>query len=440
MLPHDVPTSWPSLPPSSADKQSAASLACKLRLERLAEDAIRLGSREAASELLRTEREAFEAHSPAALESLRRMLMQLSEGIKTCGAETIVLGAHTLRTPVWATAPMVTQCDLPFRLLTRRYGARLVYSEMLMASEFAASARYREIGLGLRPGDTCVPADDHPLVVQFAANTPEALLHAGIAAQRCGADAIDLNLGCPQNRARDGHYGSFLADQDDWDLVCQMVRACVQSSELIIPVTCKIRLQPTVEATIEFAQRLEQAGCALLAVHGRRRGNERHRRHGPADLDAIRRIRASLTIPVLTNGNVSSSADALDALRVTGCHGVMSAEELLRDPVLFARCDATLNADHRSVGRHGIDGGGPPANPPTAAEEPTLLPDAVSVASQYLALCERHPPSSVWAVGRMEDGPIEVCCACAVCSRASAVCSRASAVPSSLALKRHPPA
>ena len=88
---------------------------------------------------------------------------------------------------------MVTQSDAAFRLLTRRHGARLVYSEMLMADEFAADPSYRQTGLGLQGG--CVPEADHPLIVQFAANDPEVLLRAALAAQECGADAVDINLG-----------------------------------------------------------------------------------------------------------------------------------------------------------------------------------------------------------------------------------------------------
>ena len=87
----------------------------------------------------------------------------------------------TLRTPVWTMAPMVTQSDAPFRLLVRRHGARLVYSEMLMAEDFANEPHYRTTGLGLVDGR--VPEDDHPLTVQFAANDPETLLRAALAAQ-----------------------------------------------------------------------------------------------------------------------------------------------------------------------------------------------------------------------------------------------------------------
>jgi tRNA-dihydrouridine synthase 1 len=399
---------FPPLPRSSAqvraDQARASSHAEHERLELAAASALSLGAA-AVSTLLAQERSAFELNAPDLLRSLRQAAAGLRETVPARAerAVSIQLGALLLPTPVWTVAPMVTQCDAPFRLLTRRYGARLVYSEMLMADQFAASADYRAVGLGLRGDALVVPEADHPLVVQFAANEPATLLAAALEAQRAGADAVDINLGCPQNRARDGHYGSFLHDRPDWPLVCAMVAACAGCAELTIPICCKIRLQPALEDTIEFALQLQAAGCALLAVHGRRRGNESHRRSGPADLNAIAAIKAALSIPVLSNGNVSSFDDALQALHATGADGVMSAEEVLRDPAVFARCDLAL-------GRDGYELGGPPPagiygeagedGEAGEAGEDAPPPDALLLASEYLALCLQHEPSSVWSFER----------------------------------------
>lgn len=199
-----------------------------------------------------------------------------------------------------------------------------------------------------------------------------------------------------------------------------MVTACVQAAELHIPVTCKVRLQPTLEATIEFCQRLERAGCALVAVHGRFRGDEKHRRSGAADLHAIRAIKAALSIPVLSNGNVSSYGDAIEALRVTGADGVMAAEEILRDPALFDRCDRAIapmaddvsSSSASSPAFPAAFSAAAPAAAPVAlaASLPirSAIPDVVSLSDEYLSLCLLHPPSSVWTIGASEDGPGEV--------------------------------
>jgi tRNA-dihydrouridine synthase len=119
---------------------------------------------------------------------------------------------------------------------SRRFGCSVVYSEMLLADRFASDPSYRIEAFG--SGIT-----DHPLVVQFASNDPETFLAAALLAQSMGADGVDLNLGCPQRRAREGHYGSWMTDQDDWDLCCAIVHTAAENDSLRIPVTVKIRLQ-----------------------------------------------------------------------------------------------------------------------------------------------------------------------------------------------------
>jgi tRNA-dihydrouridine synthase 1 len=170
-------------------------------------------------------------------------------------------------------APMVGQSDLPFRRLVRNHGATVVYSEMFMADAFATDSMYREQALGVG-----VRANDHPLVVQFAANDPEVfaaacfevrehvpptiktqkghkevrlILRLWLQAEQLGADGVDLNLGCPQDRAKLGHYGAYLTDPCDWARCEALIAAAV--ARVRIPVTVKIRLQPTLDATIAFA-------------------------------------------------------------------------------------------------------------------------------------------------------------------------------------------
>jgi tRNA-dihydrouridine synthase 1 len=84
--------------------------------------------------------------------------------------------------------------------------------------------------------------------------------------------AIDLNLGCPQNIAKRGNYGSFL--MNDLNLVGEMVRHV--SSNLAIPITCKIRVFPTIKESVDYALMLQEAGCKMLTVHGRLREQRGH--------------------------------------------------------------------------------------------------------------------------------------------------------------------
>lgn len=121
-----------------------------------------------------------------------------------------------------------------------------------------------------------------PLFAQFCANDPATLLRAAqLVQERC--DAVDLNLGCPQRIARKGRYGAFL--MDDLPLIERLVSAL--STSLAVPVTCKIRIFPELQRTLEYARMLQAAGCSILAVHGRTRDQKRAR-DTRADWDAIK--------------------------------------------------------------------------------------------------------------------------------------------------------
>jgi len=117
----------------------------------------------------------------------------------------------------FVTAPMVNQSDLPFRILTRRYGATLTYTQMYLAENMIRDDDYkRAILLDMQNGIGEPLA--RPVVVQLAGNEPSVLVQAALMIQHL-CDAIDLNLGCPQQRAMDGHYGGYLLAKRDWPLV-----------------------------------------------------------------------------------------------------------------------------------------------------------------------------------------------------------------------------
>lgn len=273
-------------------------------------------------------------------------------------------------------APMVGCSDLAFRLLCRRYGAELTYTEMLFADRFVADKDYRQTYFLAQ-----VSSADRPLVVQLGGNDAPTLVAAALLAQpHC--DAVDLNLGCPQKRACEGLYGAYLADREHWPRVFAIVRALVAA--LAVPVFCKIRLQPTLAETVRFARGLQAAGCSLLAVHARQRGSATRRRAGPADLSAVRAIKHALHIPVLTNGNVRRASDIEVALRRTRADGAMVAEPLLRNPAIL---------QHNAADR-----------PPLRRRLQLLL--------EYLELAAAHPPPELqyarhhmsWALGRDGTG------------------------------------
>jgi tRNA-dihydrouridine synthase 1 len=176
------------------------------------------------------------------------------------------------------------------------------------------------------------PALDRPLFVQFCANDPDDLLSAAeYVAPFC--DAVDLNLGCPQGIARKGRYGAFL--QEDQDLIYRLINKL--HLNLSVPVTAKIRILETREATLAYALKVLSAGASILTVHGRHRDQKGHKT-GLADWGVIRYLRENLPSDTVlfANGNILRRSDIEDCLEATGADAVMSAEGNLCDPTIFS--------------------------------------------------------------------------------------------------------
>ncbi|CAI9110213.1 OLC1v1010203C1 [Oldenlandia corymbosa var. corymbosa] len=262
--------------------------------------------------------------------------------------------------PKFLVAPMVDNSELPFRMLCRKYGADGAYTPMLHSRIFSENEKYRS-----EEFTTC--KEDRPLFVQFCANNPDTLLAAARRVEPY-CDYVDINLGCPQRIARRGNYGAFL--MDNLPLVKSLVEklAC----NLQVPVSCKIRLFPKLEDTISYAKMLEEAGCALLAVHGRTR-DEKDGRKFRANWSAIKAVKDAVRIPVLANGNIRYMDDVWSCLEETGVQGVLSAESLLENPALFAGYETAEWASDSE--RNCVDG----------------KLDQADLVVEYLKLCEKYP-------------------------------------------------
>ena len=173
---------------------------------------------------------------------------------------------------------------------------------MIPAKHFVGSARIREQYLYSQ----CY---DRPLIAQFCVNNLDLFLKA-IELAKGYCDAIDINLGCPQNIAKRGRYGAFL--QDDWKLIETLIKEA--TNRFNIPITCKIRIFDDEKKTIEYAKMIERAGCYLLTVHGRTR-EMKGQFTGLADWNVIKKIKEQLKIPVFANGNIQTYSDVEECIR-----------------------------------------------------------------------------------------------------------------------------
>lgn len=223
-------------------------------------------------------------------------------------------------------APMVNSCDLAYRMLCRRYGATICYTEMIIPQTFIQNKNYAQSVLQFHP-------DDNPLVIQFACNESISLLECILQVQS-HCSAIDLNFGCPTFSAQAYSYGAFLLEKEHREKILNIISTIVNDSRVKVPILAKIRILNSLQETIELCQQLRDAGCSLIAIHARTRCTKRDT---PADLSIINGVKAAIQdIPIITNGNVREFNDIQRNLQYTAADGVMVAEALLDDPTLFA--------------------------------------------------------------------------------------------------------
>ncbi|PHR60281.1 MAG: tRNA dihydrouridine synthase DusB [Robiginitomaculum sp.] len=223
---------------------------------------------------------------------------------------TLYIQNIQLENPV-VLAPMSGVTDLPFRKLVKKLGAGLVISEMTASEQLVGGRRdmLRKIARDASPG---------PFVVQLAGREAIWMAEGAKMAVDAGAQIIDINMGCPSRHVTKGASGSAL--MRDLDHAMGLIEAVIDAVD--VPVTLKMRLgwdHASLNAP-ELAQRAEQAGIAMVSVHGRTRCQFYK---GDADWAAVRPVRDVLKIPLLVNGDIASAEDAKRAMDLSGADGVM---------------------------------------------------------------------------------------------------------------------
>lgn len=229
-------------------------------------------------------------------------------------------------------APLAGITDRSMRSLCLEQGASFVYTEMVSGKGLWYGDR--------KSRDLLVPGPDEKgrFGIQVFGSDPEIMEFTANSLRDAGNLILDLNAGCPVPKIVKNGEGSALIKQPDllYDIVCAMVKAAGK------PVTVKFRMgfAKGEDTAVETAKAAEAAGASAVTVHGRTREQYYE---GRADWDVIARVKDSVGIPVIGNGDVNTGRDAVAMLQETGCDGVMIARGALGNPWIFRDAAALWN-------------------------------------------------------------------------------------------------
>lgn len=219
-------------------------------------------------------------------------------------------------------APMAGITDLPFRVITKKYGPSLVYTEMVSSKAILHDDTKTKKLLK-------IDKLERPIAIQIFGSDVQTMIYAAKYVEPI-ADIIDINMGCPAPKVvKNGDGSKLLLDLNlAENIVTEVVKAVNK------PVTVKFRKgwNNSNIIAVEAAQKFQRAGVAALTIHGRTR-DEYYR--GKCDLDIIKKVKESVNIPVIGNGDVRDVKSAKKMFDYTGVDGIMIGRSSLGNPWIF---------------------------------------------------------------------------------------------------------
>jgi tRNA-dihydrouridine synthase B len=226
--------------------------------------------------------------------------------------------------PAFALAPMAGMTDTAFRrLVKRKGGCGLVVSEMV-----SSEGLVRGIDRTLEYAE--YTEEERPVAIQIFGGDPEKMAAAAQIVEGMGADIVDVNMGCPVPKIAKHNAGCSLMREPEHaaDVVRAMTRA------VTIPVTVKMRAGWDADEITapDLARRMEDAGAAAVAVHGRTAAQSYS---GFSDWDLIALVASGVSIPVFGSGDCVDPRQIVERLRTGNIGGVLVGRGALRNPWIF---------------------------------------------------------------------------------------------------------
>ncbi len=230
-------------------------------------------------------------------------------------------------------APMAGITNLAYRKMCKKYGASMVYSEMISDKGIFYNDR-KTISLAK------IDNSEHPVAIQIFGGDIDTLINAAkFVDEKTDADIIDINMGCPVPKVLKANAGSdYLQDPQR---IYSTVKSVVENVKK--PVTVKIRIGWDHNSinVLEVAKKIKDAGASALCIHGRTKTDLYA---GTVNYDLIRQVKEMLgDFPVIANGDITSAQKAKEVLDFTKCDAIMIGRASYGNPFIFTQINHYLN-------------------------------------------------------------------------------------------------